>query len=145
MPSKPIYPYTFSDIVWQTVRLAALGFIMYKSFGVVEKVSFRIGQTAPEVEGNISLPVWTWKLTALSIFLGYAFYFLVCNIFFLVMKVVFKCEVLGLHDWTFLLDDDDNNHIIVAVGVFEQFDYLTMKNYLNSKSAMIDKCRSKLV
>lgn len=61
------------------------------------------------------------------------------------MGKVMKLEILGLHDQSFLLDDDDNHHTIVAVGIFEKFDYVTMKMYLAEKSKVIDKAKTKLV
>ncbi len=44
------------------------------------------------------------------------------------------CEVLGNHDYSFLFDTKDNVNNIVAVGIFEKFDYLTMKAYLLKKA-----------
>jgi hypothetical protein len=72
--------------------------------------------------------------------MGYAVYFLIFEVIYILMKVLIKCEILGLHDWSFLLDDSDNHHMIVAVGVFEKFDFVTMKMYLTQKTKIIDKC-----
>ena len=54
-------------------------------------------------------------------------------------------EVLGNHDYSFLLDDEKNQHMIVAVGIFEKFDFVTMKNYMAEKCSLTNKCSSKLV
>ena len=56
------------------------------------------------------------------------------------VELVFDCEAIGLHDYSFLLDDDLNVHMIVAVGIFEKFDYITMKSYMIKKTDMINKC-----
>ena len=87
----------------------------------------------------------TWKLGFLCTAMGYLYYFIVLTIFNTIMWVTIKCEALGYHDYSFLLDDDVNQHTIVAVGIFEKFDYVTMKNYLREKTNVIHKCQSKLV
>lgn len=58
---------------------------------------------------------------------------------------MFKYEALGAHDYSFLLDEEVNQHIIVGVGIFEKFDYLSMKQYMLKKCTLINKCQSKLV
>ena len=59
--------------------------------------------------------------TFLAIVSGYALYMFFIWIFCKVMWLTMKMEVLGNHDYSFLLDDDTNQHIIVAVGIFEKF------------------------
>jgi len=61
------------------------------------------------------------------------------------MWLCFKCEALGAHDYSFLLDEPVNQHIIVGVGIFEKFDYVSMKQYMLEKCVLINKCQSKLV
>ena len=56
-----------------------------------------------------------------------------------------RCESTGYHDYSFLLDIQGNNHIIMGVGIFEQFDFVTMKNHLLNRALNIDKCKSNLV
>ena len=82
---------------------------------------------------------------AVCAFIGYLQYYLFMTLFGFLMYITTGCEMLGLHDTSFLLDDDVNQHTIVAVGIFEKFDYVTMKNYLIGKTDVIDKCQSKLV
>lgn len=67
------------------------------------------------------------------------------QVFNLGMWLVFRCQALGNHDFQFLLDEKDNNHIIVGAGIFEKFDYLAMKQHLLAKTTLLNRCRSKLV
>ena len=80
-----------------------------------------------------------------SIVIGYCLYMLLLWIFCQIMWLTMSMEVLGNHDYSFLLDDEKNQHIIVAVGIFEKFDYVTMKNYMFEKCSLTNKCSSKLV
>lgn len=98
-----------------------------------------------KVETGSEPTEWNWKWSTLSVFTGYAAYFALFEVLYVLLKVVLGLEITGLHDFTFLLDDTDNTHMIVAVGTVEKFDYLTMKQYLNDKVELIDKCKSKLV
>lgn len=61
------------------------------------------------------------------------------------MKLMNRLEPLGLHDYSFLLDKDDNHHIIVVTGIYDKFDGKTMQEYFLEKTKMVDKCQSKLV
>lgn len=61
------------------------------------------------------------------------------------MYLVFRCEALSFHDYSFLLDVEENNHTIVGVAVFEQFDYVNIKTHILEKLQNIHKCKSSLV
>ena len=71
-----------------------------------------------------------WKHHFVSIILGFALYSLVIWVWCKGLWFAFSMEVLGNYDYSFLLDDNTNQHMIVAVGIFEKFDYVTMKQYL---------------
>ena len=77
--------------------------------------------------------------------LGTIIYLLFMYLFNTIMWLVFKCEALGNHDYSFLLDDSTNNHMIVGVGIFEKFDFISMKAYMLEKCTLVNKCQSKLV
>ena len=87
-------------------------------------------------------PDYHWTLAC---FVGFLLYQLLFKIFKLFMWVAFKCEALGNHDFSFLLDQADNQHIIVGAGIIEKFDFVTMKQYCLEKCMALDKCQSKLV
>lgn len=81
----------------------------------------------------------------LSIVLGFGMYELLLQIFCFFMSITMGCNSLGNHDFQFLLDEKDNNHLIVGAGVFEKFDYISFKQHLINKTQYINRCRSKLV
>jgi len=56
-----------------------------------------------------------------------------------------KLEALSFHDYSFLLDTQENNNTIIGVAFFEKFDYETIKQHLISKLEHIHKCKSVLV
>ena len=61
------------------------------------------------------------------------------------MMVTSRCENLGPFDAIFLLDDEVNIANVLGTLYFEKFEFESMKNYLEAKTADIHKCRSKLV
>ena len=78
---------------------------------------------------DISSVETAWIVVA-SVVFGTIAYILAFRIFFLMMKVCFRCEPLGELDQVFLYEVPENRHIIVATCVFEQFDYMDMKDFL---------------
>lgn len=52
---------------------------------------------------------------------------------------------MGIFDEVFFLDDRHNNSNIVGAMYFDQFEFLSMREYLISKSEGLHKCRSKVV
>lgn len=126
--SKSVNPITIGDHLIQIVRIALMVGIMIKL-----RTAYLV-YLNDDASGNQNLDTkivtLTWKATFLIFGLGLFCYWLLMQIFNLGMKIVFKCQPLGLHDWSFLLDNDDNHHIIVVVGIFEKFDYVSMKMHI---------------
>ena len=128
------YPYTFSDVFFQLVRLGLLGGLIF--FGYTQLVAYRY---------DIEVTTWFWQDVFAALAAGSIVYVLILRLFNGLMWVVFKCEALGAHDYSFLLDEQHNQHIIIGVGIFEKFDYISMKQYMLEKANKLDKCQSKLV
>jgi hypothetical protein len=61
------------------------------------------------------------------------------------MYTILKCENLCFHDYSFLLDVEENKNTIVGVIIFEQFDFISMKTFILNKIDKIHKMKSKLV
>jgi len=59
--------------------------------------------------------------------------------------MIFRCENLNFHDYSFLLDVEENKNTIVGTCIFEQYDFISMKAFILEKTAHIHKMRSKLV
>ena len=123
------YPYTLSDASFQTVRLGVLYYLCTLSY--VQIVEMR------KVDSN-----WNLLLAYLA---GLVIYSVFVRVFNAYMWITMKCEALSNHDYSFLLDEKVNQHIIIVVGIFEKFDYLSMKNFMLEKAVIIDKCQSKLI
>jgi hypothetical protein len=81
----------------------------------------------------------------LSVLLGFTLYWLANQVFNQFMWIAFRCEALFFHDYSFLLEEEVNRHMIIGIGIFEQFDYLSMKTFILDKAAKVHKGRSNLV
>ena len=112
--------YTFSDFLWQTIRLILLFTLIYG--GTQLKVSFLIG-----------VP------------LGAVAYFILYRLFEELMNLVLNCEALSLYDSILMQDDQKNISNIVGTMFFEKFQWEEMRDYLMTRTGLVHKCRSKLV
>lgn len=54
-------------------------------------------------------------------------------------------EHIGLQDYSLLMDNERNTHIVVSVGIFEKFEFEDMKKYMSEKNEHIDRAQTKLV
>ena len=126
-------PYTCGDVFWQLIRLTLLGGLIYVSWLYGE--AFAIKQKFDRKA----------LVKFLAFLVGAFAYYIVNEIFNLMVYMIFRCESLNFHDYSFLLDVQENNNTIVGACIFEKYDYISMKNFLLERTAKIPKMRSKLV
>ena len=119
------YPYTFTDGIFQVLRLLILG-------GIYKLTSSMLTST---FTGS----------GVMIIMLSFFLYYLVNQAFNSMMWSIFQCEALSGHDYSFLLEENNNHANIMGAGVFEKFEFETMKKYLLEKAQHIHRCKSKLV
>jgi len=115
--------YGCSDVVWQLIRLAILGGLIYCPMNFLK--------------GDYVIP--------LSILVGSLVYWLLMTMFCSIMYATIRCEALGPFDAIFLLDDRKNLSNILASMFIEPLEFDSFKQYLFGKLDKLHKCRSKLV
>lgn len=115
-------PYTCGDILWQIIRLAALWGLVY--------VTWMYGN-AFAISQKYDRPGF---IIFLSILVGAFAYYIVNVIFNSFVYMIFRCESLNFHDTSFLLDVEENKNTIVGMCIFEQFDHISMKNFILEKT-----------
>ena len=81
----------------------------------------------------------------MSILIGAVAYWIIMVAFDAIMYYGFGLESLNPFDAVFLLNDKKNMANFIGTLFFEPFEFESMKMYLEEKSAVVHKCRSKLV
>jgi len=104
---KLTHPYTCGDAFYQLLRLAVLGTCLY--------VTWQITMTFT-TDRKIT---YIGLMRFIAILLGGALYWLANQIFNQFMWLAFGCEALLFHDYSFLLEEEVNRHMIIGVGIFE--------------------------
>ena len=94
------------------------------------------------------VPEFTFKhsyLYLLALLVGSIIYSVIMTIFIYLIMFIYNCEDLKPFDAIFLLDDPVNQCNVSGVVQFEKFEYQEMVQYLEQKTAVTHKGRSKLV
>jgi NRPS condensation-like uncharacterized protein len=124
-----IEEYSFAMFAWQVVRIAiivAYYLLFSEVFSLLEL--FRSKAYLQIFVVLLSVIMYSCLSQALEVY----------------MDLAYNCESLTPFDAIFLLDQRNNCSNFLGCVFFEKFEYESMRDYLEQKTEMMHKCRSKL-